>query len=64
MAAFAGEQLRRIGTAQALSHLADALRWARWFPTRPMKPADRKKFREQFRKLRQRERAEAPVTAV
>ena len=29
-----------------------------------MKPADRKKFREQFRKLRQRERAEAPVTAV
>ena len=64
VAAFAGEQLRRIGTAQALSHLADALRWARWFPTRPMKPADREKFREQFRKLRQRERAEAPVTAV
>ena len=64
VAAFAGEQLRRIGTAQALSHLADALSWARWFPTRVITPADRMKFRERFSKLRQRERAEVPVTAV
>ena len=64
VAAFAGEQLRRIGTAPALAHLTDALSWARWFPTKLVKPAERKKFWEKFSKLRKMERAEAPVTSV
>ena len=64
VAAFAGEQLRRIGTAQSLAHLADALRWARWFPTKLVKPAEQKKFWEKFAKLRKLQRAEAPVTSV
>lgn len=66
VAAFAGEQLRRIGSAQALSHLADALSWARWFPTKLIKPAEQKKFWEKFSKLRELERTEAPapVSAV
>ena len=64
VAAFAGEQLRRIGTAEALGHLADALSWARWFPSRVVTEADRKKFFEKMSKMHQRQRAAAPATAV
>ena len=64
VAAFAGEQLRRIGTAEALGHLADALSWARWFSTRVVTEADRKKFFEKMSKMHQRQRAAAPATAV
>ena len=64
VAAFAGEQLRRIGTADALRHLADALSWARWFPARVVTEADRKQFFEKLSKMHQRQRAVAPVTAV
>ena len=64
VAAFAGEQLRRIGTADALRHLADALSWSRWFPARVVTEADRKKFFEKLSKMHQRQRAAAPTTAV
>ena len=64
MAAFAGEQLRRIGTAEALGHLADALSWTRWFSSRVVTEADRKQFFEKLMKVFQRQRGDAPVTAV
>ena len=64
VAAFAGEQLRRIGTAEALRHLSDALSWARWFPSRVVTEADRKKFFAKLSKMHQRQRAAAPTTAV
>ncbi|MDE0447313.1 MAG: HEAT repeat domain-containing protein [Spirochaetaceae bacterium] len=64
VAAFAGEQLRRIGTAEALGHLADALSWTRWFSSRVVTEADRKQFFEKLMKVFQRQRGDAPVTAV
>ena len=64
VAAFAGEQLRRIGTPEALGHLADALSWARWFSSRVVTEADRKEFFEKLMKVFQRQRGDAPVTAV
>ena len=64
VAAFAGEQLRRIGTAEALGHLADALSWARWFSSRVVTEAERKEFFEKLMKVFQRQRGDAPVTAV
>ena len=64
VAAFAGEQLRRIGTPEALGHLADALSWARWFSSRVVTEADRKEFFEKLMRVFQRQRGDAPVTAV
>ena len=64
VAAFAGEQLRRIGTPEALGHLADALSWARWFSSRVVTEEDRKQFFEKLMKVFQRQRGDAPVTAV
>jgi len=64
VAAFAGEQLRRIGTPEALGHLADALSWTRWFSSRVVTEADRKQFFEKLMKVFQRQRGDAPVTAV
>ena len=68
MAAFAGEQLRRIGTAEALGHLADALSAALGALV-PESRGDRgrpqaAKFFEKLSKMHQRQRAAAPATAV
>jgi HEAT repeat protein len=64
VAAFAGEQLRRIGTPEALGALADALSWARWFSSPVVTEEDRKQFFAKLMKVFQRQRGEAPVTAV
>ncbi|MCY4481505.1 MAG: HEAT repeat domain-containing protein [Spirochaetaceae bacterium] len=64
VAAFAGEQLRRIGTAEALGQLADALSWARWFSSPVVTEEDRKQFFAKLMKVFQRQRGDAPVTAV
>ena len=64
VAAFAGEQLRRIGTPEALGAVADALSWTRWFSSPAVTEEDRKQFFAKLMKVFQRQRGEAPVTAV